>query len=143
MELLDQMQRFKLCTLPGIVLLKLIAWSDRPEARISDIKDISDILHHFFDMHADEIYEKHNDLFDESTELIEVAAHVMGREVGKIAKRNEVLFLRIHKLIEENIGQGSDSPIATIMTGYFNNTIEENLRLLNRMKQGFWEMNQI
>ena len=46
---------FKFCTLPGIVLLKLIAWDDRPEARQDDIKDISDILNHFFEMYAEEI----------------------------------------------------------------------------------------
>jgi predicted nucleotidyltransferase len=138
---LEQEHRFKLCSLPGIVLLKLIAWSDRPEARVSDIKDISDILNHFFDMHADEIYERHNDLFDEKTELIEIAAHVMGREIGKILKRNEALFQRIRKLLEVNIAQSSSSPIAMIMTGYFNNTMEENIKLLDRMKQGIFELN--
>jgi predicted nucleotidyltransferase len=39
--------RFKLATLPGIVLLKLIAWDDRPELRSDDITDIAEILDHF------------------------------------------------------------------------------------------------
>jgi predicted nucleotidyltransferase len=41
---LEDKHRFKFCTIPGIVLLKLIAWNDRPEYRRSDIEDISDIL---------------------------------------------------------------------------------------------------
>jgi predicted nucleotidyltransferase len=36
--------------LSGIIILKLLAWDDRPEERREDKKDISDILHHFFNM---------------------------------------------------------------------------------------------
>jgi predicted nucleotidyltransferase len=48
---LEETHTFKFCTLPGIVLLKLIAWNDRPEIRRDDINDISDILNHFFEMY--------------------------------------------------------------------------------------------
>lgn len=61
-ELEDQ-HRFKFCSIPGIVLLKLIAWNDRPENRRSDIEDISDILLHYFNMFDNHIYENHSDLF--------------------------------------------------------------------------------
>lgn len=67
MELADRHQ-FKCCTLPGIVLLKMIAWEDRPEVRRDDIIDISDILHHFFDMYDEEIWSNHSDLFDKENE---------------------------------------------------------------------------
>jgi predicted nucleotidyltransferase len=40
---------------PGIVLLMLIAWKDRPELRRDYILDISDILHQFFHMYDKEI----------------------------------------------------------------------------------------
>ena len=55
--------RFKFCTLAGIVLLKMIAWEDRPEVRADDILDISDILRHYFYIHSEEIYENHLDIF--------------------------------------------------------------------------------
>ena len=38
---LEGKHTFKFCTLPGIVLLKLIAWDDRPEIRRDDISDCS------------------------------------------------------------------------------------------------------
>ena len=56
---------FKVASLPAIVLLKLIAFDDRPEKRMKDALDIASILDHFFDLQADLIYEKHNDLFAE------------------------------------------------------------------------------
>jgi predicted nucleotidyltransferase len=45
---LEGEHQFKFYTLPGIVLLKMIAFDDRLEHRRDDIKDISDILNHFF-----------------------------------------------------------------------------------------------
>src|SRR5258708_24814424 len=75
---------FKFCTLPGIVLLKLIAWDDRPEARRDDILDISELLSHFFDMYQEKIWDEHNDLFkDEAVVLIQIAAVVLGWEIRK------------------------------------------------------------
>jgi predicted nucleotidyltransferase len=135
--------KFKFCSLPGIVLLKMIAWEDRPEARSGDIVDISDVFNHYFDMHSDEIYEKHSDIFTaedaENATLTELAARVMGREIKSIAQRNEKLLARIANILDVNTADAATSKMAEIMVQYFNNTIEENLRLLQYLKMGFDE----
>ena len=135
--------KFKFCSLPGIVLLKMIAWEDRPEVRSGDIVDISDVLNHYFDMHSDEIYDKHSDIFtDEGTDkatLTELAARVMGREIKVIAQRDENLLERIAKILDVNTINAATSKMAEIMVQYFNNTIEENLQLLQYLKTGFNE----
>lgn len=137
---LEDTHKFKFCTLPGIVLLKLIAWDDRPEKRRDDIKDISHILHHFFDMYDEEIWENHHDLFgEENVELKTIAAHVMGREIRRIAKRKDKLFVRIVGILDANTVDVSSSRIATIMAEYFNNTVEDNFQLLEQIKKGFTE----
>jgi len=137
---LEGKHQFKFCTLPGIVLLKMIAWDDRPEKRRDDIKDISDILNHFFNMYDEVIWENHNDLFeDENADLIHIAARVMGREMRKIAKRNEKLFGRIEGILNTNTGDTANSKMAVIMTEYFDNTVEDNVLLLQQLKQGFTE----
>jgi len=137
---LEGKHQFKFCTLPGIVLLKMIAWDDRPDYRRDDIKDISDILNHFFDMYRIEIWGNHNDLFgDENTELKHIAARVMGREMNKIAKRNENLSNRIEAILNASTADLRDSKMAVIMTEYFENTVEENVQLLQQLKQGFIE----
>ena len=134
------MHTFKFCTLPGIVVLKLIAWDDRPEARRDDIKDISDILHHFFDMYDEVIWTEHHDLFaDETAELKHIAAKVMGREMRKIAQRNERLFERIEGILHSNTADAASSSMAKIMIEYFNNTAEDNVILLNHLREGFNE----
>lgn len=137
---LEDGHTFKFSTLPGIVLLKMLAWDDRPEARRDDIKDISDILNHFFDMHDEEIWSNHNGLFDNpDADLKHIAARVMGREMKIIARGNEKLFQRIAGILEANTVDVTKSNMATIMIEYFDNTIVENVELLNQLKKGFTE----
>ncbi|MBL7690812.1 MAG: nucleotidyl transferase AbiEii/AbiGii toxin family protein [Flavipsychrobacter sp.] len=134
---LETGNKFKFCTLPGIVLLKLIAWDDRPEMRVKDILDISDILNHYFEIHSDEIYNNHNDLFaEESAELIDIAATVLGSEIGEILKRNENIAARVIGILEANTTDADKSRIAELMTQYFENSIEENIALLKRIING-------
>lgn len=131
---------FKFSTLPGIVLLKLLAWDDRPEARRDDIKDISDILNHFFDMHDEEIWNNHHDLFDDAVaDLKHIAARVMGRELKKIARENDKLFNRIEGILKVNTDNASNSNMAVIMREYFDNTLTDNVDLLIQLKQGLTE----
>lgn len=137
---LEGRHQFKFCTLPGIVLLKMIAWDDRPEIRRDDIKDISDILNHFFNMYDNEIWDNHSDLFgDEHADLMHIAARVMGREMNKIAKRNEKVFNRIEGILNANTDDMPNSKMGAIMIEYFENTLEENVLLLQQLKQGFTE----
>ncbi len=137
---LEGKHQLKFCTLPGIVLLKMIAWDDRPEKRRDDIKDISDILNHFFNMYDKEIWDNHSDLFaDENAELKHIAAIVMGRGMAKIAKRNEKLFNRIDGILKANTDDLVNSRMAAIMVEFYQNTVEENVLLLQKLMQGFNE----
>lgn len=69
-------------SLPGMVILKLVAWSDRPENRENDLADILKIIQHYFHLAFDEIVELHNDTFPEDEEIdhMLVAARVLGRK---------------------------------------------------------------
>ena len=137
---LEGIHQFKFCSLPGIVLLKMIAYDDRPEIRRDDIKDISDILNHFFNMYDNEIWDNHSDLFDEEeVDLKLIAARVMGREMNKIAKRNEQLFKRIEKILAANTNEMGNSKMAVIMIEYFDNTVKDNVLILQKLLQGFTE----
>ncbi|MCY7349599.1 MAG: nucleotidyl transferase AbiEii/AbiGii toxin family protein [Cytophagaceae bacterium] len=47
---LDNEFTFRVCGLPGMVLLKLIAYDDRPEHRVKDLADVSFILKNYLDI---------------------------------------------------------------------------------------------
>jgi predicted nucleotidyltransferase len=131
---------FKFSTLPGIVLLKLLAWDDRPEVRRDDVKDISDILNHFFNMYDQKIWDIHHDLLQgENINFTHVAARVMGREIRLIVGQNKMLWNRIASILNLNTEDSAKSNMARIMREYFDNTLEENVELLNHMKIGFAE----
>jgi predicted nucleotidyltransferase len=137
---LEDKHQFKFCTLPGIVILKLIAYDDRPEIRGDDIKDICHILQHFFEINTEQIYEHHNDLFgNEDADLIHIAATVMGREMKTIAQRTPALQQRINTILQANTTDANNSPIAILMLQYFGNTVEDNIILLEYLTAGFRE----
>lgn len=137
---LEGKHQFKFCTLPGIVILKLLAWEDRPEIRMDDIKDIGTLLQHFFSMYSNRIYEHHYDLFGGlDTDLPEIAARVMGREMNQITRRNSKLHNRLTKLLQENTQDMRTSKIALLLSQYFDNTVETNIKLLLEMLEGLQE----
>ena len=131
----DDKITFKVCTLPGIVLLKLVAWDDRPEVRTEDIHDIADIMQNFFNIYDEIIWNEHNDLFGNDVQIPLISARVLGREMGKILKRNEKLSDRIVNILNKNL-EKSDSKMATIMSSFLNQTVEDTLVLLQEVIKG-------
>ncbi|WP_211481873.1 hypothetical protein [Arachidicoccus rhizosphaerae] len=137
---LEDKHQFKCCTLPGIVILKLLAWEDRPEIRQTDLIDICEILNHYFEINDNEIWENHSDLFtDEDVELIQVSATVLGREIKKIINTNQNIYTRLQKLIRFNIKDSINSRMIRIMTQYFENSIETNCVILENLLRGIQE----
>jgi len=104
----------KIPPLAGMVVLKLVAWSDRPEERGDDLGDILKIIDHYFMFEFDEIVEKHHDIFPKNHDLdtLLVAAEVLGRESRFFLKKSEKLFERINGLLQENLKVITESNIA-------------------------------
>jgi predicted nucleotidyltransferase len=128
---------FKVATLPAIVLLKFIAYDDRPEVRAKDARDIINIILHFFDLQADLIYESHAVLFGgEELELEEIAAIVIGREMKKIVATNEELSKRQSIILGGLLNTKENSPFVRNMVSESGRTVEEVLNLMTRLQTG-------
>lgn len=91
--------QFRVATLPAILLLKLIAYDDRPEKRSQDPKDIAEIIANYFEIEKELIWELHHDLFDDESELEEIGCVVIGREIKDILAQNETLRKRVNHLL--------------------------------------------
>ena len=128
---------FKVATLPAIVLLKLIAYDDRPEMRFKDARDFANIIRHYFDLQADLIYEQHSDIFDgmEMSEE-EISALVIGREVQRITIENEKLFERLSRIITREIAQQANSAFIRNMVQETGTTVEAMVGLMKRLLAG-------
>ncbi len=81
------------CTLEGLVILKLVANDDDP-SRTKDITDIEHFIEVYFDLNSDEIYEDFMDVMDHyETDIPEylqlVSARVIGRKMKDILKGHD------------------------------------------------------
>ena len=99
--LFDNSAVYHVATLPAIVFLKLIAWDDRPDYRLKDLGDITLIFDNYFDLTSDDIYDNHNDLFGDTIELDEIAAHVIGRKIKYIIGDSIDLRTRLTHILTE------------------------------------------
>lgn len=137
-EIITEDQRFKVCTLPGIVILKLIAWDDRPEVRRDDIDDIAEIIKNYFHLNDEVIFEQHSDLFTDDIELAEIASQFLGREIGKIVSGNPKLVERIKGILEN--GLNDDNNLAELFASESDETIEYSKSLISHIQKGIEEV---
>lgn len=75
-----------------MVILKLIAWSDRPEERENDLSDILKIIQHYHDLAWDEIVEQHHDtLVKDPFDQKIIAAEILGRNSRVYLQKSEAI----------------------------------------------------
>jgi predicted nucleotidyltransferase len=94
----------KVCTMEGIILLKLISNNDRPQ-RTKDISDIEHIIKVYFDLYSGDIYEEHFDTMDlydtdQSDYLQLVCSRVIGRKMGILLGESADLKEKIRQILE-------------------------------------------
>jgi predicted nucleotidyltransferase len=119
-------------SLSGIVLLKLLAWQDKP-AREKDIQDIAYILKNFMHLYLEEIgKEGLLELYAEETKLFDqlVSARYVGRQMGVMLQGNADLSIRVQLLLEE---ESKRSGMARLMSQEY---VEDNQRIITALLDG-------
>ena len=123
--------------LSGMVILKLIAWSDRPEERENDLSDILRIIQHYYDLKWDEIVEKHFDTLDKDPfDQLLVAAEVLGRNSRMYLQKSDAISARIMKVLETNLEDASKSAIAKDWARKLDKKIAYAFALLGAIQKG-------
>lgn len=123
--------------LAGMIILKLVAWSDRPEERENDIADILRVIVHYFDHNFDEILEQYYDTFNEDDfDEILISAEVLGRKSRSILQKSEVLEKRILAVIDSNLNSKQESKIARDWAVKKDWGIEYSLRIIEAFRRG-------
>jgi predicted nucleotidyltransferase len=125
--------------LHGMIILKLIAWNDRPEDRDNDLKDILLIIKEYFDINSEEIFDEHFDTFPEEFDKIIVAARVLGRKTAVIISQSKKVKDRIIQVLDNNTSDVNKTPIAERWARENNWTIEYAIKVLSQIKLGITE----
>jgi predicted nucleotidyltransferase len=127
-------------SLQGMVILKLVSWSDRPEERVDDPQDVLRIIENYFNHNWDEIVEFHNDTFhDKNLDELMVSARVLGRKAAEILKKSKRLETRVLKILEENTSNPSRSAFAKNWVLDSDWTMEYAIEIINELKTGIKE----
>jgi len=103
----------------GIVILKLISWSEKPE-RTKDLMDIKALLDAAWELYVDEIFvenSEYSDLFDDDFATHIVAARVMGRKMQNILNRDAHLKTLIINELEKELNDKAASKSQYIIAG--------------------------
>jgi len=135
---IDEQYHFRVCTLPGMVVLKLIAFSDRPEHRGKDLDDVAFIMTNYVDIVGDELYEEQVDLLEAEMILPMIGARILGRHLRPLLARSEPLHRRIMDVLDKQILIGEDSPLARSfrLQGGHSATTEGALQQIHELRQG-------
>jgi predicted nucleotidyltransferase len=123
-------------TLEILVILKLIAWNDRPEVRQKDAEDLALILDNYQEIYWDEIIEIHFDLlieFDGSP--WKCGARLLGRKLQMILVKYGNLKQTLVQILENQVNNPEKCKLALAMC---ENTeqYEQKLEILRLIFQG-------
>lgn len=132
----------KVSPLPGMVILKLVAWSDRPEDRDNDLSDILKIIEAYFEHEWDEIVDNYNDLLeklDESNGKLKISARVLGRKAREYLLKSEALSNRILGLLDDHLLDPELSPIAKQWAAIMDTDVEETSAIIKEFEIGLKE----
>ena len=130
---------FRVCTLPGIVILKLIAYDDRPDMRTKDVQDIVAIIENYFNIASVDLCSKHFDLLqkvDSEFDTFCIGAHLLGRHMKPILSRSEMLNTRITKILQSAIESQQDSKLAELMVQNMIGSLENANTILRELLSG-------
>lgn len=126
---------YKVCSIPAVFILKLIAFDDRPNERVKDAQDMNSICNHYPNLESETIWSHHFDLYDDHLSHQEVAMIVLGREMKKIMSRNTTLSTRIVQIIDKAMF-GKSNLMVHMIDDPESETIEMKAHILNKIKQG-------
>jgi predicted nucleotidyltransferase len=92
---------FKVITLPGLCVLKLIAFYEKPDIRAKDLEDFYFLLENYGEISGDQLFEgvEHEDLIKDDFELSLASAQLLGRQIKNIALGNKELSSKLNQIL--------------------------------------------
>jgi predicted nucleotidyltransferase len=128
---------------PGLTIMKLVSWADRPEVRSRDAIDLAQILEWYLDAdNYGRLLEAHMDLVDiEGFDYVRAGARLLGRDIAGIGNPETIERIR-EILAKETADQGQHRLIQDMMAGLgvsdqeSENRFDELLTLLRQLAKG-------
>ena len=100
----------KVASLPGIFLLKLIAWVDRGYKTNKDAEDLSLIIANYLPIHQEDLPEQHYDIYDdEDYSEYTAGAVILGRDLAGMLRGRKDIGEEIVSILQSEIKKDESS----------------------------------
>lgn len=91
---------FKICTLPGLCIMKLISGHEKSDRLAKDLADFYYILENYFEIAGDTIYDvEYEDLIDDDFSPSLASAKLLGRQISVILAEDIKLKIKVVALL--------------------------------------------
>lgn len=129
----------------GLVILKLIAWSEKPD-RTKDLGDIASLLETAWPLYEPELFIEdsvHADLFNtEDFDTSTAAARVMGRKMHQVLQLNDELRTKILNMLDVELKKET-GPISIAIATTMDRNIAFAQRIIQAITKGITEIHTI
>jgi predicted nucleotidyltransferase len=126
--------------LHGMIILKLISWSDRPEERDNDLKDILIIIKNYYEIDWDEILTNHYNAIPEGDfDKFIIAARVLGRKAAEVLSKSKRLEERVLEVLRNNSENIRNTPIGEEWAQQNDWTVEYAVQIIKEFMKGISE----
>lgn len=124
------------CTLPGLALMKLIAWNDRRFQYRKDAQDLGLImLNYLYANNEERLWEGDGtDLVTDGFDYNLASARLLGRDVGQLLSERSTG--PVLKILEAQTGERNEYPLVEAMLDNFHGEFEKGLNMLESFVQG-------
>ncbi|MDH6304121.1 putative nucleotidyltransferase [Parabacteroides sp. PF5-5] len=100
----------KIASLPGLFLLKLVAWKDRHLSASKDAYDIALLLTNYLDINAERSVEEHYDLYETETfDQVIAGGQLIARDVKLLIRENKKTLEYLIEILNEEIKLAEES----------------------------------
>ena len=125
-----------ICTLPGLALMKIIAWNDRRFRYRKDAQDLGLImLNYLYADNEERLWEGDaTDLVTDEFDYNIASARLLGRDMGQLLSERSTD--PVLKILEEQIGERSEYTLVEAMLDNFHGEFEKGLSMLESFVRG-------
>ncbi len=104
---------FRVASIPGICIMKILAWSDRGYRDNRDGRDLGFILSNYIELKYEDLYTLHVDLMDDKDfDRVVISARIVGREMSDLLKSNLIALKQIKNVLNKETEDKDFSKLA-------------------------------
>ena len=132
---------YKVITLPGLCIMKLIAWNEKPDQRAKDWDDFLFILNNYHLIAGEQLFEgNYDDLIKDNYELPIASARMLGRHMAPVLNKNQLLKTKISQILKYQLKSFEPDEIEEMYQFKdSNDKIVLNLKLISETIKGIMD----